>query len=151
MAGGVAAGDDRTPHSAGIKDLAQEEAERFSDLLVGGGHIYLRARNGGTKALDRWIIWPFGGVDQRVLARLYCLQRGLQLRRKPFARGKAVSGVKAVPERDDQPIILCDLGAMSHFGLGFYSSFMVASQVELVTRSAREGSQAVRWRGTAGR
>jgi hypothetical protein len=48
-----------------------------------------------------------------------CLQRGLQLRRKPFARGKAVSGVKAVPERDDQPMILRDLGAMSHFGLGF--------------------------------
>jgi molecular chaperone HtpG len=34
---------------------------------------------------------------------------------------------------------------IGHFGLGFYSSFMVASQVELVTRSAREGSEAVRW------
>jgi len=34
---------------------------------------------------------------------------------------------------------------IGHFGLGFYSSFMVAKQVELVTRSAREGSDAVRW------
>ncbi|MEN9540138.1 MAG: Chaperone protein htpG, partial [Cyanobacteriota bacterium] len=34
---------------------------------------------------------------------------------------------------------------IGHFGLGFYSSFMVASQVELVSLSAREGSEAVRW------
>ena len=34
---------------------------------------------------------------------------------------------------------------IGHFGLGFYSSFMVAAQVELVTRSAREDSEAVRW------
>jgi molecular chaperone HtpG len=34
---------------------------------------------------------------------------------------------------------------IGHFGLGFYSSFMVAKQVELVTLSAREGSEAVRW------
>ncbi len=34
---------------------------------------------------------------------------------------------------------------IGHFGLGFYSSFMVAKQVELVTLSARPESQAVRW------
>jgi molecular chaperone HtpG len=34
---------------------------------------------------------------------------------------------------------------IGHFGLGFYSSFMVAKQVELVTLSARPDSQAVRW------
>jgi molecular chaperone HtpG len=34
---------------------------------------------------------------------------------------------------------------IGHFGLGFYSSFMVAAQVELVSLSAREGQQAVRW------
>lgn len=34
---------------------------------------------------------------------------------------------------------------IGHFGLGFYSSFMVAKQVELVTLSARGGSEAVRW------
>ena len=34
---------------------------------------------------------------------------------------------------------------IGHFGLGFYSSFMVAGQVELVTRSARPDSEAVRW------
>ena len=34
---------------------------------------------------------------------------------------------------------------IGHFGLGFYSSFMVASQVELVSLSARPDAQAVRW------
>ncbi|MFO0075091.1 MAG: molecular chaperone HtpG [Cyanobacteriota bacterium] len=34
---------------------------------------------------------------------------------------------------------------IGHFGLGFYSSFMVARQVELVTLSARAGAEAVRW------
>jgi len=34
---------------------------------------------------------------------------------------------------------------IGHFGLGFYSSFMVARQVELVTLSARPEQQAVRW------
>jgi molecular chaperone HtpG len=34
---------------------------------------------------------------------------------------------------------------IGHFGLGFYSSFMVASQVELVSLSARPGAEVVRW------
>lgn len=34
---------------------------------------------------------------------------------------------------------------IGHFGLGFYSSFMVARQVELVSLSARTGAEAVRW------
>jgi molecular chaperone HtpG len=34
---------------------------------------------------------------------------------------------------------------IGHFGLGFYSAFMVAAKVELVTKSYKEGAQAVRW------
>ncbi|MCP9808388.1 molecular chaperone HtpG [Cyanobium sp. HWJ4-Hawea] len=34
---------------------------------------------------------------------------------------------------------------IGHFGLGFYSSFMVAKQVEMVSLSAKQGSEAVRW------
>lgn len=39
-----------------------------------------------------------------------------------------------------------DKGAIiGHFGLGFYSAFMVASQVEIVTRSYQDGAEAARW------
>ncbi len=34
---------------------------------------------------------------------------------------------------------------IGHFGLGFYSSFMVSERVEIFTKSYRAGSQAVRW------
>ena len=34
---------------------------------------------------------------------------------------------------------------IGHFGLGFYSSFMVSEKVEVVTKSYREGAQAVKW------
>lgn len=34
---------------------------------------------------------------------------------------------------------------IGHFGLGFYSSFMVSKRVEIVTRSYQEGATAVRW------
>ena len=32
-----------------------------------------------------------------------------------------------------------------HFGLGFYSAFMVADKVEIVTKSYKDGAQAVKW------
>lgn len=41
--------------------------------------------------------------------------------------------------KDDKVAII------GHFGLGFYSSFMVASRVEILTRSYRDGAEAVRW------
>lgn len=34
---------------------------------------------------------------------------------------------------------------IGHFGLGFYSSFMVSRKVEIVTKSYKEGAQAVKW------
>lgn len=34
---------------------------------------------------------------------------------------------------------------IGHFGLGFYSAFMVSDEVEIVTRSYKDGAQAVKW------
>ncbi len=34
---------------------------------------------------------------------------------------------------------------IGHFGLGFYSAFMVSKKVEIITRSYQEGAQAVKW------
>lgn len=34
---------------------------------------------------------------------------------------------------------------IGHFGLGFYSSFMVSKKVEIVTRSYQDGAKAVKW------
>ncbi len=38
-----------------------------------------------------------------------------------------------------------DQNIIGHFGLGFYSSFMVAKQVEIETLSYQEGAEAVHW------
>lgn len=38
-----------------------------------------------------------------------------------------------------------DAGIIGHFGLGFYSAFMVASTVEIDTLSYQAGAEAVRW------
>ncbi|MFI3306761.1 MAG: molecular chaperone HtpG [Rikenellaceae bacterium] len=51
----------------------------------------------------------------------------------------AFSGAEEFMEKyKDQAII-------GHFGLGFYSAFMVAERVELTTQSFREGAKAVKW------
>ncbi len=46
--------------------------------------------------------------------------------------------IKKYEGKSDQPII-------GHFGLGFYSSFMVAQKVEIDTLSYQEAAQAVHW------
>lgn len=38
-----------------------------------------------------------------------------------------------------------DANIIGHFGLGFYSAFMVSDRVEIITRSFKEDAKAVRW------
>jgi molecular chaperone HtpG len=55
----------------------------------------------------------------------------------------AFSGAEEFLEKyKDKPEANAMIG---HFGLGFYSSFMVSSKVEILTRSYREDAAAVRW------
>ena len=53
----------------------------------------------------------------------------------------AFSGANDILEKykDDANAII------GHFGLGFYSAFMVAKKVEIITKSHQEGAQAVKW------
>jgi len=65
---------------------------------------------------------------------------------KKYINQIAFSGVKDFIEKykdktDDQQII-------GHFGLGFYSSFMVSDKVTIDTLSYREGADAVYWEST---
>ncbi|MEM7182407.1 MAG: molecular chaperone HtpG [Spirochaetota bacterium] len=41
-------------------------------------------------------------------------------------------------------------GIIGHFGLGFYSSFMVSTKVSIETRSYRKDAEAVRWESESG-
>ena len=38
-----------------------------------------------------------------------------------------------------------DQNIIGHFGLGFYSAFMVSKKVEIITKSYKEGAKAVKW------
>ena len=38
-----------------------------------------------------------------------------------------------------------DKGIIGHFGLGFYSSFMVAKKVEIISKSYQDGAHTIRW------
>ncbi|MDR0981873.1 MAG: molecular chaperone HtpG [Culturomica sp.] len=53
----------------------------------------------------------------------------------------AFSGAEEFMEKykDDKAAII------GHFGLGFYSSFMVSDKVEIITKSYKDGAQAVKW------
>ncbi|MBE6339484.1 MAG: molecular chaperone HtpG [Bacteroidales bacterium] len=56
----------------------------------------------------------------------------------------AFSGAEEFLEKhkDDAATII------GHFGMGFYSAFMVSDKVEILTKSYKEGAQAVRWQCT---
>ncbi len=56
----------------------------------------------------------------------------------------ALSGALDFIEKYESSENASDSGIIGHFGLGFYSSFMVAEQVEVITRS-RFGGDGVRW------
>ena len=62
---------------------------------------------------------------------------------KRYINQVAFSGVKDFVEKYQDKD--ANQQVIGHFGLGFYSSFMVAKRVEIDTLSYREGAEAVRW------
>ena len=61
---------------------------------------------------------------------------------KKYINQVAFSSAEEFLEKYKQP----DDGFIGHFGLGFYSSFMVAEEVEIISYSAKKDSQAIKWR-----
>jgi len=61
---------------------------------------------------------------------------------KKYINQVAFSSAEEFLEKYKQP----DDGFIGHFGLGFYSSFMVAEEVEIITKSAKNDSQAIKWK-----
>jgi len=60
-----------------------------------------------------------------------------------FINQVAFSGAEEFVEKYKDKVE--DSGIIGHFGLGFYSSFMVADKVEIFTRSFEKKAKAVRW------
>jgi molecular chaperone HtpG len=62
---------------------------------------------------------------------------------KKYINQIAFSGAEEFVEKYKDKVE--DTGIIGHFGLGFYSSFMVAEKVEIFTKSFLEDAKAVRW------
>ncbi len=62
---------------------------------------------------------------------------------KKYINQIAFSGAKEFVEKYQQTTDKSTI--IGQFGLGFYSAFMVAKEVEIITKSFQEGAEAVRW------
>lgn len=104
-----------------LKTLASvgEFKEELGDLSI---HVNLNSKNKTLTISDRGIGMTAEEIDK-------------------YINQIAFSGAEEFLEKykNDANAII------GHFGLGFYSSFMVSKRVEIVTKSWKEGSQAVRW------
>ena len=104
-----------------MKTLAQsgEFKDDLGDLTV---HVSLDADKGTITISDRGIGMTEEEIDK-------------------YINQIAFSGVNDFLEKykDNANNII------GHFGLGFYSSFMVSKKVEIITKSYREGAKAVKW------
>lgn len=76
---------------------------------------------------------------------LHVIDRGIGMTEeevKKYINDIAISGAEEFLEKYKDSA--SDSGIIGHFGLGFYSAFMVASKVELITKSYKD-EPAVRW------
>ena len=77
---------------------------------------------------------------------------GIGMNREEIVAGLgtiAKSGAKAFMEAmRDKPESAADI--IGQFGVGFYSAFMVAKRVEVVSRSFRPGDEAIKWTASGG-
>lgn len=78
--------------------------------------------------------------------KLHIIDQGIGMTKeevKKYINDVAFSGAEEFLEKykDEKN----DSGIIGHFGLGFYSAFMVASQVEIITKSYLEDEEAAYW------
>jgi molecular chaperone HtpG len=78
--------------------------------------------------------------------KLHIIDQGIGMTKeevKKYINDVAFSGAEEFLEKykDEKN----DSGIIGHFGLGFYSAFMVAGQVEIKTKSYQEGEEAAYW------
>ncbi|CCG99882.1 ATP-binding region ATPase domain protein [Fibrella aestuarina BUZ 2] len=64
---------------------------------------------------------------------------------KKYINQIAFSGATEFVEKYKDKATAGETNIIGHFGLGFYSAFMVAREVEIITKSYQPGAQAVRW------
>ena len=104
-----------------LKTLAQqgEFKDELGDLTI---HVALDTNEGTITISDRGIGMTEEEIDK-------------------YINQIAFSGVNDFLEKykDNANNII------GHFGLGFYSSFMVSKKVEIITKSYKEGAKAVKW------
>jgi molecular chaperone HtpG len=64
---------------------------------------------------------------------------------KKYINQIAFSGATEFIEKYKDKATAGEANIIGHFGLGFYSAFMVAREVEIITKSYQPGTSAVRW------
>ncbi|MGE4170699.1 MAG: molecular chaperone HtpG [Candidatus Margulisiibacteriota bacterium] len=132
-----------------IKKWLYSEHEIFMRELVSNAHDAITKRR-QIAVHEQWPLPPEGHIDiqlNEAEKTITLSDNGLGMDAEDiqqYINQIAFSGaedfVKKYQNNQENPDII------GHFGLGFYSAFMVADVVEIISKSHKEGATAVKWR-----